>query len=281
MLAHVNNTQLWYDTLGSGPPLMLLHGGPGLDHTEFRPWVEPLADHFTLIFVDERGTGRSERVAPETATTANMVEDIEALRQHLGYDRLALLGFSFGGFLALSYAAKYQAHLSHLLLVDTAPSNAFIPESEELVRAFASPDIKEALDNEGSITSDEEFRRVMEIEGPVYYKAWTSREQAMSARMNRDMIFGFEVSTWWGNNEMAQYDMRPFLPQITVPTLVVVGRYDRITPVSQAEVMAQAIPGARLEIFEDSGHMTISEEQDRFNALVQEFLGTTERKHHA
>ncbi len=279
MLAHVNNTDLWYDTWGSGPPLMLLHGGPGLDHTEFRPWVDSLSDYFTLIFVDERGTGRSERVAPETATTANMVEDIEQLRQHLGYDRLALLGFSFGGFLALSYAAKYQAHLSHLLLVDTAPSNAFISESEEMVRAFASPEIKAALDNEGSIASDADFRRVMEIEGPVYYKDWTPREQAMSARMNRDMIFGFEVSTWWGNNEMSQYDMRPFLPKINVPTLVVVGRHDRITPVSQAEAMAQAIPGARLEIFEDSGHMTISEEQGRFNDLVREFLSTTERKH--
>jgi len=272
MEANVNGTTIWYDTLGSGPPLMLLHGGPGLDHTEFRPWLDPLADQFTLIFVDERGTGRSARVAPQTATTANMVEDIEALRQYLGLPKIALLGFSFGGFLALAYAVKYGHHLTHLLLIDTAPSNAFAAESDRLVREFASPEIKAALDNEPNIKSDAEFKQTLEIEMPIYFKQWGERERDMAAIMNRDLITGFAVMTWWFNNEMPHYDLRPQLSTITVPTLVVAGRHDRITPPGQAEVMAQSIPNAQLHIFEDSGHMTIMEEQDRFLSLVRTFL---------
>lgn len=145
MIATVNNTQIWYETLGSGPPLVLLHGGPGLDHTEFRPWLDPLATHFTLVFVDERGTGRSARVDPSTATTENMVADIEALRQHLGYEQIALLGFSFGGFLALAYAAQYQQHLSHLLLVSTAPSHAFGPSQRRSSRRLRRPKLRPPL----------------------------------------------------------------------------------------------------------------------------------------
>ncbi len=272
MEANVNGTTIWYDTLGSGPPLLLLHGGPGLDHTEFRPWLDPLADQFTLIFVDERGTGRSARVAPHTATTANMVEDIESLRQHLGLGKIALLGFSFGGFLALAYAVKYGHHLSHLLLIDTAPSNEFAAESDALVRAFASPEIKAALDNEPNITSDEEFKQTLEIEMPIYFKEWGEREREMAAIMNRNLITGFAVMTWWFNNEMPQYDLRSQLSTVTVPTLVVVGRHDRITPLGQAEVMAHGIPNAQFHIFENSGHMTIMEEQDRFLGLVRTFL---------
>lgn len=94
----------------------------------------------------------------------------------------------------------------------------------------------------------------------------------MSAQMSRDAIFGFEVMTWWTEHELPRFDVRPALPGITVPALIVTGRHDRITPPSQAETMAALLPNARLEIFEDSGHMTICEEQPRFLALVREFL---------
>lgn len=273
MEARINDTTIWYDTLGAGPPLLLLHGGPGLDHTEFRPWLDPLADQFKLIFVDERGTGRSARVDPATATTDQMVEDIESLRQQLGLDQIALLGFSFGGFLAQAYAIKYSRNLSHLLLIDTAPSNEFAVESDRLVSEWASPEIKAALDNEPNLTSDAEFLETFKIEMPVYFKQWGEREQQIGAAMTRDLLPGFEVMTWWFNNELPRYDLRSQLGAIDVPALVVVGRADRITPPVQAEEIARHIRGARLELFENSGHMTIAEEQERFIALVREFVG--------
>jgi len=114
---------IYYVEFGKGPPLMVLHGGPGADHTYFLPWLLPLARTHRLIFIDERGSGRSERLQDVSKyTVEGDVEDIEAVRVALGLGKISLLGHSCGGVLAEAYALKYQEHLSHLILNSTFAS---------------------------------------------------------------------------------------------------------------------------------------------------------------
>ncbi|MDR3774636.1 MAG: alpha/beta fold hydrolase, partial [Terracidiphilus sp.] len=114
---------IYYVSIGHGAPLMVVHGGPGADHTYFLPYLLPLARTHRLIFIDERGSGRSQRLQDTSLyTVENMVEDVEDVRQALNLGKISLLGHSYGGVLAQAYALKYQQNLSHLILNSTFPS---------------------------------------------------------------------------------------------------------------------------------------------------------------
>src|SRR5437763_8927804 len=114
---------IYYWEIGRGAPLMVVHGGPGASHDYFLPYLLPLARHNRLIFIDERGSGRSEKLDDASQyTVENMAEDCEAVRQALGLGKISLLGHSYGGVLAQAYALKYQKNLTHLILGSTFAS---------------------------------------------------------------------------------------------------------------------------------------------------------------
>jgi len=117
---------IYYVEMGHGSPLLVVHGGPGASHEYFLPWLLPLARTNRLIFIDERGSGRSERVEDiHQYTVENMVEDVEAVRTGLGLGKISLLGHSYGGVLAQAYALKYQKNLSHLIALSLVPTCSF------------------------------------------------------------------------------------------------------------------------------------------------------------
>ena len=121
-VAHLNGTDLFYIEVGEGLPCLVMHGGLGFDHTGLHPWLDPLGEQMHLIYYDHRGNGRSGRPPPETITLEQLCSDADALREHLGIEKVAVLGYSFGGCIALEYALCYPERLSHLILVDTAPA---------------------------------------------------------------------------------------------------------------------------------------------------------------
>src|ERR1700722_20179646 len=126
-----NGVMIYYYPLGRGKPLLILHGGPGASHDYFLPYLLPLARHNQLVFIDERGSGRSEKLEDASKyTVENMVDDVEALRRGLNLGKISLLGHSYGGALAQAYALKYQKNLSHLVLASTWSS------TKELNRVF-------------------------------------------------------------------------------------------------------------------------------------------------
>jgi proline iminopeptidase len=115
-----NGSMLYYTALGRGEPLVILHGGPGASHDYFLPYLLPLARHNRLIFIDERGSGKSQKLEDRAGyTIENMVEDVEAVRKALNLGKINLLGHSYGGALVQAYALKYQQNLSHLILGST------------------------------------------------------------------------------------------------------------------------------------------------------------------
>jgi pimeloyl-ACP methyl ester carboxylesterase len=124
-----NGVMTYYKIFGHGKPLVLAHGGPGASHDYFLPYLAPLARHYQLVFIDERGSGRSPALENVSAyTVESMVEDVEAVRQALNLGQISLLGHSYGGVLAQAYALKYQKNLSHLILASTFSSTAAINE---------------------------------------------------------------------------------------------------------------------------------------------------------
>src|SRR5512136_3315416 len=114
----IRDVSLFVKVMGQGYPLVLMHGGPGLDHTSLLA-LQPLADQFTLVFYDHRCNGRSAGAEASSMTFENLTADADALRQALGFDKWAVLGHSFGGNVALEYALRYPQSLSHLILMDT------------------------------------------------------------------------------------------------------------------------------------------------------------------
>src|SRR6266478_3215209 len=119
-LVDAHGVLIYYMTVGRGAPLVIVHGGPGASHDYFLPYLLPLARQNRLIFIDERGSGRSEKLDdPKGYTVESMVEDVEAVRRGLGLGKIALLGHSYGGVVAQAYAFKYQANLGHLILCST------------------------------------------------------------------------------------------------------------------------------------------------------------------
>src|ERR1700733_1575198 len=118
-----SGVRIYYKTLGRGVPLLLLHGGPGADHSDFLPALRPLARHCQLVLIDERGSGRSERLKdPKGYTLSRMVKDIECVRQHLKLERLVVLGHSFGGILAQAYAVRHPKKVLGLVLAGAGSS---------------------------------------------------------------------------------------------------------------------------------------------------------------
>ena len=138
---------IYYKSFGSGPPLLILHGGPGASHDYFLPHLVPLASKNRLVFIDERGSGKSSKLEnPAGYTVDNMVEDVEAVRKALRLRKINLLGHSCGGVLAQAYALKYQKNLKHLVLCSTFHSTREMNEVFKAMKARMPAELRERID---------------------------------------------------------------------------------------------------------------------------------------
>ena len=295
MKAKVNGTELFFDVEGSAlvpmegrmverPVCFVLHGGPGVDSSTLRPWLPPLAKVMQLVYVDYRNTGRSLRMPLETCTVENMIDDLEALRLHLGLDRIAFLGHSFGGILAMPYAIKYPHSVSHLILVNTSAYWGAEGEAEKWAnlerlastRPDLAPLIAEYTDGyaeRGLGLTNEEARAKSQKTMGIWFHRLDPQKIAEISRDRAAMtILSTELSNWMMTHEMPKYDMRPGLREITAPTLIMTGRWDWRSTVEHAKIMQQGIAGAELVIFEESAHILHIEEQDKFIATVIDFI---------
>jgi proline iminopeptidase len=284
---------IYYVSLGTGSPLVVLHGGPGATHDYFLPYLLPLARTHRLIFIDERGSGRSERLQDTSLYTVEaMVEDVEAVRVALHLGKISLLGHSCGGVLAQAYALKYQQNLSHLILNSTFPST--LQMNEVLARekaAMPADKLKrlnklEAAGLFGKGEAWEHGRYPAEYAtlawGPGYFPfLYGARPDS-----NYDPAAGNAPTNWelyrvmWGsdgefvidgNLKSVEYVDR--LPSIHVPTLVLVGDHDECDP-SLSKEMHEKIAGSQLVILPNSGHMNFVDQPEMWQKAVESFLNS-------
>jgi proline iminopeptidase len=271
--ATIFDHDIFYTTRGQGPAILTLHGGPGLDHTYFLPWLEPLAEGRQLILYDQLGSGRSER--PSTFPAGGLdawADEADGLRAHLGLERVVLLGHSFGSFTALTYALRHPRRLSGLILCSGAPTLDYPAVTQANATARSTPEQLGIVARMMSVpsASDEEMRRDWNAILPIYFHAF---DPAIGKRMDENMIYGAAAYNHGTAQCLPSYNVLTRLGEIGVPTLLLSGRHDWITPPKQGgERLRDGIPGAKIEIFEKSGHFPFIEENERFLATVRAFL---------
>ncbi len=280
MELRVNGTTLDCETVGEGAPCLCLHGGPGTDSSGLRRSLAPLAEALglRLIVYDHRGHGRSEWVPVEQCTQDQLVADVEGVRRALGLGRVHILGISWGGFLALMYAARYPDSPQTLAVVGASASREFMPRAEENARRQATPEQWAAYRAlwDGSLPDDESLRRAFETIRPLYFFDKGLAAAANAARA--DTRYRVAVRHFIIHREYTRYDCRPELSRITCPTLVVAGRHDWICPVDQAEEIHKLVPHSELAVFERSGHSPQVEERDGFTRRLGSFLAAGARE---
>jgi proline iminopeptidase len=285
-----NGAMIYYKMLGRGAPLMIVHGGPGASHDYFLPYLLPLAKRNKLIFVDERGSGRSQRLEDSSGYTVEiMVEDLETVRRALGLGKISLLGHSYGGALAQAYALKYQANLTHLILGSTWSSTKALNEVFVRMKQSMSPELRERINRLeaaglfGHGKDYEKHRYPNEYMIAAWGEGYFPYLYQNRPDPNYDPIDSGKIS-WdlyremWGehgefiidgNLKSVEYTDR--LATIKVPTLILVGDHDECDP-SLSQAMHEKIAGSNMVIFPKAGHMTFVDDTEMFIKTVDEFL---------
>jgi len=270
----IRDVSLFVEVIGQGYPLLLMHGGPGLDYTSLLPF-RPCADQFTLIFYDHRCNGRSEGADVSSMTWENLTADADALRQTLGFDKWAVLGHSFGGNVALEYALRYPQSLSHLLLMDTGGDTWWVQHNApELLakRGYNTATVQAARRFfNGQLTPGEVTPTVMKFVRAYFYHLsllGVAYEMVFGPRAKRQPeahVFGFsQLLTGWSVMDR--------LNEIKVPTLVLAGRHDFLYPPEHQAILADRLPNAQLELIEFAGHEPHAERSAEVFQIVRRFL---------
>ena len=275
-LLSLEDARIFYEVLGSGEPILIIHGGPGLDHRYLRPGLDALAARHTLIYYDQRGTGRSTtEIGPETISLGAFVEDIEALREVLGYERIHVLTHSFGSRIGLTYAHRYPDRVRSLVLLNPVePGSRFGAETARRRAEARTPEDSAEL---AMLTTSEAYEaRDAATLAHVFTVAFRAAMQNpdrvdeldldlmdTTARQGQDVaeLLGRELGTvdGWGR-----------LSEIEAPTLVIHGRFD-LPPLAMATALSEALPNGRLTVLE-SGHFPYVEDRDGLVAAVSGFL---------
>ena len=261
-LVHTADVDLAFEVYGNaGSPVIVANGGPGLSHVymiQNDVWKR-LANGRTVVFYDQRGTGKSSRLAAEAAQTMEaQVADLEAVRAHFAFAKFALVGDSYGGFLAMAYAAAHPEHVEKLVVSDSAA-----PAMKDTVHVLQQvfPDMADQRFKDPQQQLINHFRM-------LFYS-----EQKRDAYLAGAKDLGYNPAVGAAvSRAIRGVDLTSALPKFNFPTLVITGRYDmNVAPVTAWKIY-KTIPGARLVVFAKSGHLPSYEEPDRYVQVLDGFL---------
>jgi proline iminopeptidase len=263
---------------------VVVHGGPDFDHQYLLPELDRLAEMCRLVYYDQRGRGRSftGEVANDV-TVRSEVDDLDAVRQALRLDSIAVLGHSWGALVAMEYALAFPAAVSHLILISPAPASpddaTFLTESLRAGRSAEQLDAMAALAADpvfqsGDVDADAAYYRIhfaAALRRPDLVEDVVGRlrrgftnEGIVAARAIEEHLY---EQTW----RAPDYDLLTRLAQLRVPTLIIHGDTDLI-PLELARHIADAIPGARLDVLRDCGHFAYLEQPERTFEAIAGFL---------
>jgi len=282
MRAKIRDTEIYFDVEGSALVIdeqgiheklvaFLLHGGPGADHTAYKPHFSVLSNKMQLIYFDYRGQGRSARGDKETYTLENNVEDIEALRQYLGLDKIVVIGESYGGMVALSYAVRYPQNVSHLIVIATASDSRFLHRAQEILEEKGTPEQKAVAQRvwNGTFENEMQMFEYWQLLMPMYSVVFKANPN-LTAKYHG--IPSPDATNVAFRSFLRSYNVSDQLNKITSPTLVISGQDDWFCAPEFAEDIAKGIQNAELRILENCGHsVAVDQPEALFNAIA-EFL---------
>jgi proline iminopeptidase len=267
------DVDLAYETFGSASqatPVIVANGGPGLSHIYMLQndvWTR-LSHNRQIVFYDQRGTGKSKRVSPDAPFGMDaQVADMEAVRAKFGLQKFDLVGDSYGGLLAMAYAAAHPEHIEKLILSDSAA-----PAWKDIVRVLPDvfPDVLEQITaREKSATgTDAADQRIRDHFLMLFYSE-ANRDAYLAGVKDLESVPQVSAAVQKATRSL---DLTPELPKFKFPTMVITGRYDmNVTPLTAWNIY-KAIPGAKFVVFEKSGHLPSYEEPDKYVSVVDAFL---------
>jgi len=275
---HVNigDTRLHVVERGNGYPLIILHGGPGLDHHMFGDYLDPLADEFRLILVDQRAQGLSEMCLEESWSLKQMAKDVVSLARAMGLNQYAVLGHSYGAFVALQNAVDFPGFAAQTIVSSGLPSSKYLEAVWRNLDKFEPVELRKQVtkswEREKVVQTREEVDALLHDQFPFQFgdpldPRIAEFEQKTAGGVNSPVVLRFFANADYGGIEVEQK-----LGAVTQPVLVLAGRGDRTCVIEGAEAMAQGLPNSELIIFENSGHMTYVEENEKYLKVVRDFL---------
>lgn len=278
MRIEVNGAPIFFDVVGpqlapvgprmvERPTLIVMHGGPGFDHSLMRPFFDRFADTHQVIYIDHRGNGRSGG-EQDTWTLAQWGDDVHGLCEALGIVKPIVYGLSFGGMVAMSYAARHPAAPSKLILASTAAAMDHDAVNDAM-EALGGLEARRIAARFWSAPNAEAAADYMRVCMPLYNPRAAQSDEARARSLTRtEVMFHFVLGEQRGMN------LLPGLAAVTCPTLVLAGGLDPITPPACSRAIAAALPPGigELVIFEEAGHGVHRDEPERAEAVLRAFL---------
>jgi pimeloyl-ACP methyl ester carboxylesterase len=254
----VDGLQIAYERVGSGPALVLLHGYVGDGATTWRQQLDGLSDEFTVVAWDAPGAGRSTD-PPERFGLDAYADSLAGFLEKLGLDSAHVAGLSFGSILALALQRRHSARSSALIL-----ASAYAGWAGSL-----PPDVAEQRLRQARALADDTPEAFVDALLPTMFSKPMPPGTLDDFRVSMQ---AFHPRGFWAMAEASAGDVRDVLPQIEVPTLLVYGDRDGRAPLTVAETLHAAIPGSKLVVLPDAGHVCNIEAPDEFNVAVRDFL---------
>ena len=269
-LALPDGYNLNVEEVGSGFPLIVLHGGPGLDHSMFRPYLDPLGDEYGVLYVDERGQGRSQRVDPATLSLEVFARDVDLLAETLELDGFALLGHSFGAIIATYHATELGTAAAYVISAGGDSSAALDADVGAALDALDDGKaIAQSWEDEKTVETDAQFMQLLRDQLPFHFHG------EPPPGWGDETVPSPEVLRHFARAGYGDFDYGPKLKDVQKPTLVIVGEYDRTTTPRAARVLHEGIRESELHVVPDAGHLSFVEQTDDYLSAVRDFLART------
>jgi proline iminopeptidase len=269
---------LAYNVEGTGKEVVIVvAGGPGLPREYFQPSLSPLSRYMTLVYYDRRADTLSTRAPHDFVTVSEMADDIDVLRQTLGYNRVTLLAHSLGGAVAIDYALRYPTHVKRLILVG---ASAVLEDQrvveKRLLQSLPPEQLAayNASDSTGrsTISCEQVSNRYRALFNAYFHKPLESHYQEASLYSVYFDALGKKLL--YASNA-GPYDYRSRLNEVAVPVLIMQGKFDLVTTMNQAYEMKKGFPYARLAVMNHSAHFPFIEENFLFTEWVRQFMSGT------
>jgi pimeloyl-ACP methyl ester carboxylesterase len=254
-------------TMRERPTIVVVHGGPGFDHTPFKAHYRSLTEIAQLVYYDHRGNGRSDLGSPEQWTLDQWADDLRTLCDVLGIERPIVFGTSFGGFVALNYALRHQEHPAKLILTSRA-ARIHYDRSLAMFERLGGPDVRAVAERTYAEPTPENLEEFLRVCGPHYTQR--PRPPEILARITRRP----EVSEYFFRSEFLTFDLTSSLGRISCPVLLLSGELDPAVTIEDAEELAAALPPNRLRFrrFPSAGHMLAAEEPEAVLTEIRDFV---------